>query len=123
MKKLIIALLSIVVLISACKKNQLGGNSSIKGKVMHHEKAIANAMVYIKFNSKESAGTDVTKYDASVQADASGNYAFSSIYKGNYYLYAVGQDSAVPAPYIVSGGVPAKLGYNKDLIIDVPVVE
>jgi len=123
MKKNTLIFLALVIVLIGCKKNQLGGNSSIKGQVAHHEKAIANALVYIKFNSKESAGTDISKYDASVQADAQGNYEFPSLYKGDYYLYAVGQDLAVPAPYIVSGGVPAKLGYKKKLIMNVPVVE
>ena len=123
MKRITYVFLFAVLVITACKKNQLGGNSAIKGQVMHHEKAIANAMVYIKFNSKESAGTNVSVYDASVQADAQGNYEFPSLYKGDYYLYAVGQDLAVPAPYIVSGGVPAKLGYKKKLTINIPVVE
>jgi len=119
---LVSALLTILSF-SSCKKNELGGKSSIKGKVSHHEKAIAYATVYIKFDSKESAGTDVSKYDTKVQADANGNYEFPSLYKGNYYLYAVGEDLAVPPPYIVFGGVPVKLTKKESISIDIPVTE
>jgi len=124
MKKIILlsALLTILSF-SSCKKNETGGKSSVKGKVAHHEKAIAYAMVYIKFDSKESAGTDVTKYDSKVQADINGNYEFPSLYKGNYYLYAAGQDLAIAAPYEVFGGVPVKLGRKESISIDIPVTE
>ena len=39
-----------------CKKNQLGGKSNIKGKVMHHDLAIPYAMIYIKYNATEFPG-------------------------------------------------------------------
>lgn len=113
----------LILSISACKKNQLGGNSSIKGKVVHHSKAIANATVYIKFDSKESAGTDVSKYDTKVQADINGNYEIPSLYKGDYYLYAVGEDFATPPPYIVNGGIPVNLRTKESVGIDIPVTE
>lgn len=123
MKKIIFLIISISILIGACKKNQLGGKSSIKGRIAHHSKAIANAIVYIKFNSKESAGTDVSKYDTKVQADANGNYEIPALYKGDYYLYAVGEDYAIPAPYIVNGGIPVKLRHKEQIGIDIPVTE
>lgn len=113
----------LILSISACKKNQLGGNSSIKGKVVHHSKAIANATVYIKFDSKESAGADVSKYDTKVQADINGNYEIPSLYKGDYYLYAVGEDFATPPPYIVNGGIPVNLRTKESVEIDIPVTE
>ena len=107
----------------SCKKNALGGNAVIKGEVKHHAKLIANATVYIKFNAKEFPGTDVTVYDAKVTADADAKYSFKC-YKGDYYLYAVGFDSAEPPPSIVSGGVPAKnIRSNETVTIDIPVYE
>ena len=52
MNNLVKIVLSIALIFSfqSCKKNQLGGKSSLKGVVNHHGKAIANAIIYIKFN-------------------------------------------------------------------------
>lgn len=122
MKKISL-LVPLLFFVLACKKNQLGGKSSVQGKVIHHSKAIANAIVYIKFNSKESAGSDISKYDTKVLADGNGNYSIPSLYKGDYYLYAVGEDFATPPPYIVNGGVPVKLGSKESIGIDIPVTE
>ncbi len=124
MKKIFFSILILLVfLVGACKKNELGGKSSIKGKVVHHSKAIPNAIVYIKFDSKESAGSDVSKYDTKVTADINGNYEIPSLYKGDYYMYAVGEDFAIPPPYIVNGGIPVSLRTKESIGIDVPVTE
>jgi hypothetical protein len=123
MQKHIITIIACITLFAACKKNELGGKSTIKGTVAHHDKLIANATVYIKFNTQDSPGSDLSKYDAHVKADASGNYEFTSVYKGEYYLYAVGEDFAVPPPYQVFGGIPVKTKRNETLTINVPVTE
>ncbi len=123
MKTILFLLISVSIVFGACKKNELGGKSSIKGKVVHHSKAIPNAIVYIKFDSKESAGSDVSKYDTKVTADVNGNYEIPSLYKGDYYLYAVGEDFAIPPPYIVNGGIPVSLRTKESIGIDVPVTE
>ena len=62
-----------------CKKNQLGGKSDIKGKVMHHDLAIPNARVYIKYNATEFPGADVSVYDDKVTADANAHYEFKGL--------------------------------------------
>jgi hypothetical protein len=128
MKKIVlysflVLLIGAVAGLTACKKNQLGGKSSIKGVVAHHGKAIANATVYIKFNTQDFPGSDVSAYDAHVSADASGNYIFPEIYKGKYYLYAVGEDFAIPPPYQVVGGLPTKVRSKEDITLDIPVTE
>ena len=123
MKKLIYLLIFIPLLV-ACKKNELGGKSTIKGKVAHHGKGIANATVYIKFDAEDFPGSDVSKYDAKVNADISGSYEIAKIYKGKYYLYAVGEDfSLTPPNNIVVGGIPVKVRQNEDLVADIPVTE
>ena len=74
MKKRLVVILACFALIAACKKNELGGKSTIRGRVSHHDKAIANATVYIKFDAEDSPGTDLSKYDAHVKADVGGDY-------------------------------------------------
>lgn len=125
MKKLVIIATVLIGLVwlGACKKNQLGGKSMVKGTVAHHGKPIGNAVVYIKFDAKEFPGENTSVYNASVTANASGYYETPKLYKGNYYLYAVGLDPAIAAPYIVKGGFAVSLKSNEEKNIDIAVTE
>lgn len=123
--KTILKLLLITILVSSinsCKKNQLGGKSSIKGVVLHHGMPIADAYVYIKFNSSEFPGDDYKSYDTYVQADANGNYKMS-VYRGTYYLYASGLDLNLPPPYTVKGGIAVTIKNKENLTRDIAVSE
>lgn len=105
-----------------CKKNQTGGKASVSGTVKHHEKTIADAYVYIKFNTTEFPGDDYTKYDTYVQADANGKYRIP-LYKGSYYLYAKGYDLDIASPFIVKGGTSFTIRNKENLSIDLAVTE
>jgi hypothetical protein len=104
----------------SCKKNQLGGKSTVKGKVMHHEKIIPNAIVYIKFNAKEFPGEDASNYSTSVRADNEGSYSFKC-YKGDYYLYGVGFDNSINKAVV--GGLPVHIRNKETVEVDVAVTE
>ena len=108
-----------------CKKNQLGGKSNIKGKVMHHDAAIPNARVYIKYNATEFPGTDVSAYNTYIDADHNGNFLIEHIYHGQYYFYAVGIDPALGSSNnIVKGGIALKVKMLKEVTgFEVPVTE
>ena len=108
-----------------CKKNQLGGKSDIKGKVTHHDVAIPNARVYIKFNATEFPGTDVSVYDTFIDADHNGNFEIKKIYHGSYYFYAVGTDPAISSiADNVKGGTALKVKMLKEVTgFVVPVSE
>ena len=106
-----------------CKKNQLDGKATISGSVKHHEKIIANATIFIKFNASELPGVDTTLYDAKVRADASGNYTIKC-YKGNYFLYGYGYDNQVTSNNgRVTGGSTVKMRSNEKATIDLAVTE
>jgi hypothetical protein len=124
MKKTLFLLLAVIlaVIFFSCKKNQTGGNASVKGVVRHHGKAIPDAYVYIKFNATEFPGDDYKLYDTYVQADANGNYSIA-LYKGSYYLYAKGYDIDIPSPYIVSGGLSVSIRNKESLSRDIAVTE
>jgi hypothetical protein len=111
--------------IVSCKKNQLGGKSNIKAKVMHHDQAIPHARVYIKFGATEFPGADVSVYDTYIDADHNGNFLVSNIYRGDYYFYAVGTDPAVSSiPDNVKGGTHLKVKMFKEITgFVVPVTE
>jgi hypothetical protein len=111
-----------LLLLCACKKNALGGDATISGTVVHHSKHIGGSKVYIKFNATEFPGSDVNAYDASTTAGSDGNYSFS-VYKGDYYLYAVGEDRAVPPPYIVKGGTPVHIRSGEKVEATIAVTE
>ena len=119
MKKLILFACLLIAFIS-CKKNQLGGQSTVSGTVLHHSRFIAGARVFIKFNAKEFPGNDTTKYDAKVVADLSGTYNFNC-YQGNYFLYAYGYDDQLRLP--VFGGTSVKVRTNEIVSTDLAVFE
>ncbi len=120
MKK-ILTLISILLIFS-CTKNKLGGNSVIKGKVLHHEKPIPHTLIYIKFNSKDFPGLDTEQYNEVIQADAGGNYLIKC-YKGDYFLFASGLDHSLPPPYTLKGGAPVHIRNNETLEINLAVTE
>lgn len=108
-----------------CKKNQLGGKSNIKGKVMHHDAAIPYAKIYIKYNATEFPGEDVSKYDVTMEADHNGNFLVDKIYRGQYYFYAVGVDPALGTTNnVVKGGISLKVKMLKEITgFEIPVTE
>ena len=106
----------------SCTKNQVGGSATVNGIVSHHGKAIADAYVYIKYDATEFPGDDYTLYNTFVKADGSGNYSIP-LYKGNYYIYARGYDYAIPAPYIVKGGLSLTARSSENLSKDIAVSE
>jgi len=118
----ILLIFSLLVTIVACKKNKIGGKATVKGVVAHHEKAIPNAIVYIKYNATEFPGENAALYDSYVNADNAGNYSFS-LYKGTYYLYAVGKDADIPLPNDVKGGLSFSIRFNQDLDKNIAVTE
>jgi uncharacterized GH25 family protein len=104
--KIIILALALMTFVS-CKKEGLGGKAKISGLVLHHDTPIPDAIVYIKYGTKESAGTDASNYDASVNADANANFEFTNLQKGDYYLYSTGYDNTISAN--VKGGNPVQI--------------
>ena len=120
MKKIVFLIL--VIAFTGCKKNQLDGNLTIKGKAVHHSIKIPYCTIFVKFNATEFPGADTTKYDAKFKADAGGNYLIKC-YPGSYFLYGVGLDFVDNKEVIVRGGVPVKMRRNETRNIDVPVFE
>lgn len=122
MIKKTIFLLSIILVISSCKKNKLDGNAVIEGVVQHHSKIIPNASVFIKFNATDQPSTDTLVYDAKVRADKDGYFKFN-VYKGSYYIYGFGNDYAIAAPYHVVGGQGVKTRSKEKVTITLFVSE
>ena len=109
------------LLLIACTKNELGGNATISGRVMHHTRAIPHAQVYVMLGAREFPGTDSSKYDANIKADADGRFEIKA-YKGDYYLYATGVDPQSP-PLYVNGGAPVTLRNKEVVTVTLAVTE
>lgn len=110
-----------ICLATGCTKEGFGGNANLTGTVAHHEEPIPNAVVYIKFGAEELPGTAATDFDASVAADHAGKYNFYELHKGDYYLYAVGYDSAISE--VVVGGTFVSVSAGKANALDIAVTE
>lgn len=118
----------IIVFTTACKKAGSGGDASVALFVKHHGNLIPAAKVYVKYNSKEFPGSDVTKYDLSVVCGSSGHSAGHAHLKnlrwGDYYFYSEGFDSTISQK--VTGGIALQIRRSerkKEITLDIPVTE
>lgn len=113
---------AVILFFSSCIKEGPGGKASIKGTVKHHSKLIPGSVVYIKYGATDSPGSNVTYYDASVNADVNAYFEFTDLKRGDYYLFGVGYDSSIVQD--LSGGVPIKIKSKTEVIETVvPVTE
>ena len=104
----LIAVTAFAMLFDACSKDPgFKGNKKISGSVTHDGTALPGAIVYITFDA--TSATD--KYDYSTLTDASGNYSFEGLAKGDYYLDAEYTDSNNIT--LATPGYHVKLGSNK----------
>lgn len=108
-------------LVTGCKKEGIGGDSTIAVHVKHHEALIPHSMVYIKYGAKEFPGATLTNYDDSLMTDDAAHGHFEELVKGDYFLYGVGYDSSISE--VVTGGIAVKLSKGSELEVDVPVTE
>jgi hypothetical protein len=106
---------------NACKKEGVGGKSSVKGYAQHHGAPIPNCKIYIKYGATDFPGTNLSDYDATVTANTRAYYEFPDLRKGNYYLYGVGYDSAFAQ--IVVGGIGIKLRNKENLEKNIAISE
>ena len=106
----LIALLLIFAIISCKKENDFGGKAKIKGTVTLSNATAANAIVRLAFNAKEPT----TNFNASTVTDASGNYEFNSLLRGNYFVTAEYTNSL--GTHFTSGGAKVTIGDKKGTV-------
>lgn len=131
MKKIKLSLLiAVSLLIGSCCKEGIGGDVTLTATLKHHSVIMVNHpnypdTVFVKYNTNQLPGTRVSDFDTYFVGTPGENYVHIHGLKcGNYYLYAVGIDSA--GPYRVTGGIPLKINYGerKEAIsVDIPVTE
>src|ERR1700674_4896056 len=110
MKKLslILAIAFVWIASNSCKKNGTSGDATIVAFPQHHGKSIYGATMYVKFNATDLPSNPTTNYDLKIVGDPAEEHVhIKSLLWGDYYLYAVGYDTAIHLP--VTGGIAAKI--------------
>jgi len=115
-----------------CKKKDectagQGGNLTIVAKTFHHTKPIPGCTLYIKYCTQEYPGdNNYSAYDKSYKiANDTFQIAVNGLQNGEYYLYALGVDSALsPSNNIVKGGIPFSTDQKDGTVyLTVPVTD
>lgn len=107
--------------LASCAEEGPGGSATINGTTAHHDDPIPDCKVYIRYGSKESPGTDPALYDDSTSSNSEARFSFPGLERGEYYVYAVGFDSAIGEPVRAGAPVDLKSGQTVDIVI--PVTE
>lgn len=96
---------------------------SLTGQVLHHDRPVDTAWVYLKKDNTEFPGTDVRLYDyATPVFSDQAYYVFRSLPAGQYFIYAVGYDLGISDS--VYGGIPLSVGGTDSIMeVNVPVTE
>lgn len=101
----------ILLALTSCKKtNDFGGKAAIKGTVTLNGVAVSNAPVYLTLNATAAS----TQHDASTMTDATGNYQFNGLLRGDYYVNTeYTNDKGIS---FVSGGGHVTIGDKKGTV-------
>ena len=110
----------------SCTKAGLGGEAAIVAFPKHHDLSIPGCIIYIKYDTEEFPGEDVSVYDdmeaAEEHTGQDPHVHFENLKKGKYYLYGIGFDSSINA--VVKGGIPFPINdKNGEFEVIIPVTE
>ena len=113
----IILLFVSVFAITSCSKDAgFEGTNTIKGAVLQGTTPVAGAIVHIAFGTK----SETTTFDATTITDASGNYKFQGLQKGDYFVDA--EYTTNLNILLSSGGAAVTLGGTKgEITVDLTV--
>lgn len=94
----------------------------LSGTVLHHDRPIAFARVYLKQNTSAFPGRNPGLYDINAEADGDANFHFHNLAPASYYLYGEGWDAGINDS--VYGGIPITItGTSQTQRSNVPVTE
>jgi hypothetical protein len=114
----------------SCKKSDdtstggKGGNGILKVTPRHHTRPIDSCTIYIKYNAVDAPANGV--YDDSAKCVQEGGLpvaTFTSLKKGNYYLFGYGWDPQLSPPQHVKGGYAYQLQQEITQTTDLAVTE
>jgi hypothetical protein len=102
MKK-VLAILFLLVVVTACKKKEVNGTVIIT--VLNDGKTVINPTIYMKKGAIASTSLALSSYDQNVTGNKTGQYTFENLSSDDYYFFA----TATIDTLIVSGGVKSKV--------------
>ncbi len=112
----ILLFISVFAITSCSKDAGFEGKNIIKGSITANGAAVTGAVVHIAFDTKEAT----TNYDATTLTDASGNYQFAGLSKGDYFVDA--EYTTDLNILLSSGGAAVTLGGNSgEIKVDLTV--
>lgn len=112
----ILLFISVFAITSCTKDEGFEGTNTIKGKVTLNGAATSGALVHIAFGTK----SETTTFDATTITDASGNYKFEGLQKGDYFIDA--EYTTNLNILLSSGGAAVTLGGTKgEITVDLTV--
>lgn len=129
-KNILIILSALLIALTACKKNGLGGNATVVVFMKHHGNIIKNHYgypdtIFVKFKASDLPGTTPDKFDTYFVGEPGEDHIHCvGLRPGKYYFYGVGMDST--GPYRVKGGAAIKIKWSereKELDRDLAVTE
>ena len=126
---------TLLLAVAGCKKDDdpvlppasvggKGGSGTLRVTPRHHGKQIDSCTVFIKYNAVDKPANGV--YDDSVKCIKSGGIpvaTFTSLKKGNYYLFGYGWDPELSPPAHVRGGYAYPLSVENDQSVELAVSE
>ena len=112
MKNLFLSIAIIITVsltVSSCKKKTCtggaGGSTTIVAFPKHHGADTKPLWAFVKFNTKDSPGTNPANYDLQIAGDTTENHIeLENLKCGDYYIYMMAIDPAISDTVV--GGIP-----------------
>ncbi len=112
MKNLFLTIAVIIMVslsVSSCKKTKCtggaGGSTTIVAFPKHHGADTKPLWAFVKFNTKDSPGTNPANYDLQIAGDTTENHIeIENVKCGDYYIYMMAIDPAISDTVV--GGIP-----------------
>ncbi|MCI5057119.1 MAG: hypothetical protein MRY83_13485 [Flavobacteriales bacterium] len=92
-------------LIYSCKKEGVGGESSISGNIRSSFEGIGSSTVYLKYGEDTYTALSISEYDDIKGVAAGESFVFSNLNRGDYYVFAVAYDTICGCELIGGTGV------------------
>lgn len=103
-----IVILALFFSTQSCKKKCVGGNggsTTIVAFPKHHGADTKPLWAFVKFDTKDSPGTNPANYDLQIAGDTTENHIeIENVNCGDYYIYMMAIDPAISDTVV--GGVP-----------------
>ena len=100
-----------LVFATSCKKNGTGGKAEVHAMITNNGKPINHSTVYVKFGTHHAPANPTSDYDLMAHGEETDNHVhIEDLRPGEYYLYAVGTNTATGKT--VKGGTSVEIKWK-----------